>query len=122
MWVATGNNSPEGSDFGNIMHSYDGIVWNSSDETGDKFDNHGNEVAFGTKPNGTSPMWVAVGGTGSAAQILYSYNGIKWFSAGGEIFDEEGYGVAFGLSFRRSYSEMGCCWNRYNIRSKNFNI
>ena len=80
------------------MWSDNGKTWTYSDSTGDRFNNIGYGVAYGTS-NGVSQLWVAVGDDhGGYGCILYSENGKTWTDSDstGASFGAHGYGVAYG--------------------------
>ena len=95
IWVATGVSSGTGW---NIAYSYDGLTWVGAVKNNVFFTNGNiNEGARGVSWNGR--MFVCVGkGTTSSNCIIYSYNGINWFSTGQTIFTTTGNDVVWNGS------------------------
>jgi len=96
LWVAAGDNNNGIPANNNLMYSTDGINWQIS--TGASFSSNGTGVAYGTRSDGTTPLWVATGSdTGDDNNnLLYSTDGKNWTvsSSTGESFAISGSDVA----------------------------
>jgi hypothetical protein len=100
MWVAVGTGS---SELQTIQYSYNGINW--SNITSGGFDVIGRSVSW----NGS--MWVAVGSNSAANNIIYSYDGLNWFSSSGNF---GGGGGGFCVAYSQTLTP--------DISSKNLNF
>ena len=95
LWVATGVSSTTGW---NIAYSYDGLTWVGVVNRNVFFSNGSSSAgARGVAWNGR--MFICVGtGTSASNCIIYSYNGINWFSTGQSIFTTTGNDVVWNGS------------------------
>jgi hypothetical protein len=77
----------------NIAYSYDGVNWNGLYNTPITGTNsYIRSIAW--SPN--LEIWVAVGYTGSAGGVQYSYDGFTWILVSTTLFTTAGYGVSWG--------------------------